>query len=836
MKYLIAHSLWRKAVCYNCLVNKIICIISKNSDKDNTVYVKLATGEVFDKDKNKKKYDEETKNKIKKIKDRLELTTLQCDFLEFATKSYLRNKASNIFLEDFDDFHVFDPPEFSKFKSLIKYKLGFDLFKNKSRGQDGYEWDFNNVNDIFIYPDGLLPLQKGYSEPEGKYVSPEQTNTVLHDILNDQANILVISGEHGIGKSEFARYLASKLYKDNSFSNGKIFFTTYDNNLNSTIANLYTYDFTASPTFEKKIQMIKQEVAEGNCLLIIDNYDSESFKNELSEDSIEYRELCETGIKLLITTTQDMSGVRGINQTVLEPLESDKQTELFNSLCFKRQDYDDRKIEKLLSEYLSGNTYLIRLAAGLTKYHSVDDIIKSIETLAKEEPVFERSVIGKDGKQDSLFKHYSALFNLSFSNIKEDVLKKKALYNLAAMPIGGLPFKLFERLAFSREGKSNALIALEELQSSYWVFFRDEKYQLHSMTKKVILEKIDFDPEYVSHLLKQLGRQIIDVESYCADFSDLLGFALSLKEILDINEFESFDTYILDAGIISLCDIVHDNSKIKEMAEQSYSNLKKIDYETVDENDLFVLANAYKNVGYALLHIDNDNDKDFQHSFDLFTKVEPMLKGREDNQSKIILSKTNGNIAARYLKLKQYDLAYKSHEDCLKYREENLPEGGEKRVACAASKKGMATAKFYLAIEEKRKGENKAAAADLFKEAFDLQGEACSDYKKSGLPEYDMDLYETEIRRAGALLFMIECLNQEEKIQTSALDIIKEVLPQLKEAYNYLKETENKQELKICQERIRKFLDLPLIKKCEFSDNFLADLKRITEYDDKQPD
>lgn len=809
-------------------MNKIICI---NKDENNAVYIKLSTGEVFDKDGKNKEYGQDIIDEIIKVRDSFKLSWLQRDFLEYAAECYPKN----VFLDGFDAKYGHEYTTLDKPKHMISIKIGLGEIIKKPRGSSYYEWNTDIVKSVAIYPEGLLPLQKKHFEPKGGYVLPKHADTVLHNILNDQTNVHVISGEHGIGKSELARYLASKLYEDDSFKNGKIFFITYENSLNKTISNLFTYNFPVTATFENKIKMISQETAEGNCLLIIDNYDSESFKNELSENNIEYRELRDTGIQLLITTTQNMADIGGIEQTELEPLEPDKQTELFNSLCFKRQDYDDRKIEKLLSEYLSGNTYLIRLAAGLTKYHSVDDIIKSIETLAKEEPVFERSVIGKDGKQASLFKHYSALFNLSFSNIKEDVLKKKALYNLAAMPIGGLPFKLFERLAFSREEKSNALIALEELQSSYWVFFRDEKYQLHSMTKKVVLEKIDFDPEYVSHLLKQLGRQIIDVESYCADFSDLLNFALSVKEILDINEFESFDTYILDAGIISLCDIIHDNSKIKEMADKSYSSLKKIDNETVDENDLFVLANAYKNVGYALLHIDNDNDKDFQHSFDLFTKVEPMLKGREDNQSKIILSKTNGDISARYLKLKQYDLAYKSHEDCFKYREENLPEGGEKRVACAASKKGMATAKFYLAIEEKRKGENKAAA-DLFKEAFDLQGEACSDYKKSGLPEYDMDLYETEIRRAGALLFMIECLNQEEKAQTSALDMIKKVLPQLKEAYNYLKETENKQELKICQERIRKFLDLPLIKKCEFSDNFLADLKRITEYDDKQPD
>ena len=298
----------------------------------------------------------------------------------------------------------------------------------------------DDPNDVFVLPD--------------HFIVPQAPLKYLLDTAFQDSNIHVISGQRGMGKSELARCFSricceSTSCRDKLKYNAVVWTAYSEKGLEDTISKLsYSGKAVDNQLCSDKLRLLSE--MKKPCLLVVDNYDNElSFSEELSSSSPVYKELLQCGCHILFTSKVNLSGCYAVRQTEIPPLPEDYLHSLFWELSSEEDTEDNRKkAAELIEKYLDRNTYLVILAAKLTETASLDDILHAFKNLSIAQMADPISA-EKDGTKQlsaSLFSQYKMMFNLS--SVQDDLRKTRLLYNLALLPIDGMPYSDFFSSSF----------------------------------------------------------------------------------------------------------------------------------------------------------------------------------------------------------------------------------------------------------------------------------------------------------------------------------------------------------------------------------------------------
>ena len=682
-------------------------------------------------------------------------------------------------------------------KSKLQSKIGIKFLKGSA---DCFEWMLKfvevSIKEVTESNESLKPENPDLIfAPANKsiYKTPKELSELRSYSFTHDSPTLIISGEHGIGKTTLAKMFAAFCFGD-----GTIFYTAYNKNLEQTITLLETEGLNKEkPTFSGRIALLEKAVKENDkCLLIIDGYDPNNYKSELVQNNTLYNDLLSTGINILITTTTNMKDARASHQIIMGPLSFDDQVDLFINCALETNDLNKEEI-KVLVGILNGNTYLISLASALTAHYPVHKIVSFFRERVQKNPIYTRAITDRD-EEKSLYDHYLALFDLS--EISENISNIKVLFNLAAMPSSGIRNEVFERFCFPTEEIDDYLTILEKLRKTYYVSLENRRWILHFMIRLIVIKELDFHPDYLRLLISNLIRMVVNVNSIVEDFADILHFSLSLlnliKEMDAEDKFTKSEIAMLKAGIISMSDIIHLESTISQMYQETCDDLLSKDIEISDENRIDYIS-SLKNVALAIIR-NNLGDKKNRVLLvnSLLSKAkEELCKCNTNEETAIIATKINSIKAGICFQSKEFEQAYQIHEDNYKIRNQLSKSSSEKNPLCAASLRGMGTAKYYLAIK------NSENAKILYQESYSLHSQAIEFYKSAG-KEYEFEVAKTELRKAGSLFKMHECSPNDSKI----IRLIKDEIPYLENSQKIIgsMEMRDKVEEKNCESTLEK--------------------------------
>lgn len=678
--------------------------------------------------------------------------------------------------------------------------LGKNLNLRKEKNVDGYKFDstisFEWKNDFTI--ETLRP-ENIFHRPE-QYIEPEACLEELFAHAFLKSKVHVISGERGLGKTELARCFAEKCTwedcrrSDLKFSN--VIFTNYSREgLKETITLLKCVgESEEKESFEQKINLLKQ--MEKPTLLIIDNYDNEDrFREELSEESEVYRKLCDTDCYILFTSKVNMANCQGLYQTKLNHLPLDVLLELFFNLAEEEESRE--KAADLIENYLLSNTYLVRLAAGLMKTRTIDEMIQALQSLRINE--ITDPIYGRDYEEKTIFEHFSALFDLS--DFASDQTKCRILYTLSLLPLEGIRYEEYFKMAFSIEEQEKIKKEFNRLKDSFWVFLKHRKVSLHPVVREIVAQKgIPFQYEYIKRYVDALNNQLF-FTTYTTDMTSVMKMGVAACEILDKMQIENLGTAGICARLSADYDILGNKELTYQYGMKAYQMLEQVDEKTLEDEQLYCLAQDYNLMGYAVLHVYQKKDsmeyaeKALQKASDILQMIQ-----KDDKKKKRLFTANQGDLAALNIVKKDYQKAYQIHSDNVTFREEMLEEDPEQdyEKLVAASYKGMATALFYLseAEVEQRK--------QLLQESYQYHRKSVEYYEKAYAPDYHFDIMVAENRCVGTLCRLLEYLQKKEL--ASALP---DALERMDRAVSYSlhMDTRNENELQSSLNNVKKLFE-----------------------------
>ena len=183
--------------------------------------------------------------------------------------------------------------------------------------------------------------------------------------------------------------------------------------------------------FDEKIYLLKDLQQLGKTLLVIDNYDNSDYCEELCADNLTYTELLGTGCDVLFTSCTNLEGCYNgkdnstLSVTKVGRLPLDKLIERFREIKGDSSDSTEA-LRYLIDDLLKGNTYLVTMAARLSKKTGLEYVINAFDSLSIENtrPI-EDTKDGKKQKPASIYEHYCAF--LQNHPIVEDLKYTKLL-------------------------------------------------------------------------------------------------------------------------------------------------------------------------------------------------------------------------------------------------------------------------------------------------------------------------------------------------------------------------------------------------------------------------
>lgn len=555
--------------------------------------------------------------------------------------------------------------------------------------------DSGNPEKVFVPPTYFIPP------------SASITHLLNHAFVD--SNVHVISGQRGMGKTELARYYAHVCCNDSDIREelkyNNIIFTTYsEQGLGHTISLLRCNDCTIEGnSYSQKIRFLKE--MKKPCLLIIDNYDNEeSYLSELSATSNAYIDLINTGCHILFTSKVNTNGCFAVRQTEISSLPSSNLVNLFRSLSQNIDFTNDMpKILILIERFLLSNTYLVILAAKLTSTKSLDEILAAFQAMTVND-ISDPVSVEKDGAKQmplSLMNHYKVMFNLA--GAQQDTNKKHLLTNLALLPLDGMNYDEFFAYAFDSKKIAEMKMAFAQLHDSFWVFLRNKTVFLHPLIKEMVLSQ-PFDISVIAKMIASIN-QLIHIERYTMGMEENLKLAVSAYEVCKKCYFKNAAVAMLVSNITSNYDTLKNSSMAYDYGKKALELLNDVECSS-EGLDQAALAAGYNMVGYAVLHAYNRDD-----SRDLAEKalnvarslIENVIKdGKEDVNADILRTKIQGNLAALYIRKRDYDKALDLHSEAKTFRQELLEKmpSPEIKLLLAAAYKGIATDYYYLSKKE----------------------------------------------------------------------------------------------------------------------------------------
>ena len=617
------------------------------------------------------------------------------------------------------------------------------------------------------------------------YIYPETwINQLKKDAFKNRQRVHVISGERGIGKTELARCYAKECYECGTFKN--VVCTSYiSQGLAQTIEYLPCTGMEESiNTYDLKRDLLNK--LDGSTLIIIDNYDSiENINQELSVNSKVLKDLKDAGCYTLITSRVELHNYTKINNTTIKPLNTDALVDLFFSVADYQSDDDEGYARELIEKYLNNNTYLVRLAAKLTRTKDIKEVIhafKSHSVSSIDDPIK-----GKNLNSASMMEQYKLLFDLS--EVARDTKKCELLYCMALLPAEGMLYEDFFNSSFNREEKSEYKIAFAQLEDSFWTVLQSKKVMLHPMIREMILEKpFVFHESMLSCYLAYL-IPALQLDSYKDNLEELIRRGIGAAEALEKLEISGFNAGLLFAALSSICDLVdYDNnneiyesreSLVYKYAKKAIIILKEVSDSVNDDDEVFKLAWAFNNAGYAILHDKRSNDsiKYAEESLRCSKNNINKISNKQDISVRKLYTCNQGDIAALYLMKEDYDRALKIHSENKAIREDLLKEEDSKytKRLLAASYKGIATAEYYIAKNDH------IHKVEHLRKSVSNHLKAIHCYEEAHYPKYDLEIAIAVNRYSGSVLALLQYLDTENRSNYA-----KEAIAMLKDAINYL--------------------------------------------------
>lgn len=320
----------------------------------------------------------------------------------------------------------------------------------------------------------------------------ETENMVINHLLMKEESVIFITGEAGIGKSEFVINVGRRLSK--AYKVARI---VYEDSLYDTIMELYPdiQGGSERSIFEKKLAALMNAYEEG--FLIIDGFfDPARTFNEMRQDEV-FRRLLGSKIRLIfVTRYQDEGNYSFIR---LETLPREGQIRVMRNGGLEK--YSDSQLGELC-DLCGGNTLLCELVGKLLANpfdpFSIDGIKKLLE-----ESRLSRSKLEVSSEKDRDYSEATAYAHLKSlcEGMTLTYTEKKILKEVSLLPGDGMRVKDFYAFAGIEE---NALTALSRkglvkingddrivLHALYALYYRDmETEDTHGVDISSFLDNI----------------------------------------------------------------------------------------------------------------------------------------------------------------------------------------------------------------------------------------------------------------------------------------------------------------------------------------------------------
>ncbi|WP_415980087.1 hypothetical protein [Faecalicoccus pleomorphus] len=628
-----------------------------------------------------------------------------------------------------------------------------------------YLFQLKNVKkskDVISYVDNYRPKH---------YIMPRQwLNESKDTAYNNNKRIFLISGEGGYGKTTLARNIAKECCQSNAVSKEGwkkrfkyVIFTDYVESFKATIEHLECYNPQFS-TYEDKLSFLKEVNDDGPLLLVIDNWnDISDLYSETFQDFINNSEFMNCYI--LITSrnkSPNSPELHYISTINLSHLPIEDLVDLFISEA-KNTSFtinEKENIKFLIEKHLNYNTFLTKSAGSIINRIKLDDFIAHFEN-------YKIPNINIPIENEPLTNACERLFNLKELFYKSPILYK-TLFLLSMIPLSGMKHKDFFNMGFKEEEIDEAEKDFNFLDSLHWAnLSKDRNVSIHPIIKDFILSSIPFDYDYIKQYIQSLNR-LVEKDWYNDTvFLNSFSSFISAWHIIDFLEnkkgviYTDINSSLLLANIASTYDIIRDKKKTWFYGNKAKKRLDLIfpDIEYGNE-DLKKIARGYNAVGYDLLHCKNEKNYIYLAEESL-TSCSKILKELEKNyiSDKRLSTINQGNLAALFIKTKNYDKAKKLHEENIQDRLTFLklcPNRPEYNRLVAAAFKGVGTCYYYLSKKE----DNIHKKIDLLHQAIKNHLKARKYYKKS-TQNINLDVIVSENRLFGSLIKLFEVYTQE---------------------------------------------------------------------------
>ena len=485
----------------------------------------------------------------------------------------------------------------------------------------------------------------------------------------ENTNFIFLSGMGGIGKTELAKKVASKMRNEGTVD--RVAFLNFENNLNDTICSsdlLFTNwedgeDSVA--TVDKKISKLREVTARpeiyGGDLIIVDNFDEFNIENELEV----LLQLVNCKAKFIFTTREENEKCyRDLGYKVIQITELSNLEDLLAIFqIYNTNPYSAEEVESIFKiiEFVDRHTM------------TVDLIAKYLRNTGEQPSNFYEKLLEKEGITNtdnskiihrkkvkmpiaSVNQHLLALFDLSQFEKEE----RELLVCLSLLGPVKIKRSLFAQLLAGIEIDE----VLEKLIAKGWVEASDDKISLHQIILDLIYNYL-IDEEV------QNGNLIKNLCTYCEEKNISLSQKKN-KERLIANVIERIPYKNIDVGI--LCLKYFQNIK----ADKTYLVKAAVLCEQQDEIEwlklnLEIICEEIKHM-LKICKIDpfEESDKIKEYFKEIFKKVQ-----EKENQffdiTRMLLLKTyvdfveNSDIV---LRLESYKDAFESED----YDEDNVEE------------------------------------------------------------------------------------------------------------------------------------------------------------------
>lgn len=467
--------------------------------------------------------------------------------------------------------------------------------------------ELQKLTNELCNPSGKAEVERKAAWIPSRFFIPDYCRSYVEDVLAKMPkmtdgeenqmlrnNFMFIYGEHGMGKTVLA-----KLYARENFA-GNTLFTEYKGSFKNTVESLYPllygreYDSDDRKNEKSAYHLVMEELRRnpektGRWLLVIDN-----FNNDGNEDDGEkyirefqgsiFKELCSTGLRILITTTISAQIIKSYGMQI-HPIE--RIEDLYKRISGKNVTDTAGKIIELVKK----NTFIVTLIAGIVK--KKPGILPELLKKLKELDVNSISLTTVDAGnrvqgKNTIFEHMKTVFQTA--EIKGN--KWKVMENAALLPLSGMDQDSFVEYLTNKSNdwsETEVIELLNELIEESWITKDEEKERknnwisVHPIVREIICKDKNFTYEdcrvYCENLLARAKRDIKQDYYRCLAYSDELyeNFRCFYKAVYKENE-SKVPFSIIDTGYV-----------LTEIYEETGFYLDRI-YELADEVQKCVTA------------------------------------------------------------------------------------------------------------------------------------------------------------------------------------------------------------------------------------------------------